>query len=85
MIELSRGKQGMAIEFATDMGPDIAGANIKVIGVGGGGGNAVNTMVGAGLSGVEFIATNTDQQALARSFATRKLSLGTDLTKGLGA
>ena len=59
--------------------------NIKVIGVGGGGGNAVNRMVAAGLQGVEFIAMNTDQQALLSSKATQKVQIGTKLTKGRGA
>ena len=59
--------------------------NIKVIGVGGGGGNAVNRMVEAGLSGVEFVAMNTDQQALVNSKATQKVQLGAKLTKGRGA
>ncbi len=56
--------------------------NIKVIGVGGGGGNAVNRMVESGLSGVEFVAMNTDQQALLNSKATQKVQLGAKLTKG---
>ncbi len=59
--------------------------NIKVIGVGGGGGNAVNRMVESGLQGVEFIAMNTDQQALLKSHATQKVQLGAKLTKGRGA
>src|SRR5262245_14491299 len=62
-----------------------SGARIKVIGVGGGGGNAVNTMISAGLTGVEFIAMNTDAQDLRRSLAPRRLQLGAQLTKGLGA
>ena len=61
------------------------GARIKVIGVGGGGGNAVNTMISAGLTGVEFIAVNTDAQDLRRSLAPRRFQLGAQLTKGLGA
>ncbi|MCB9670962.1 MAG: cell division protein FtsZ [Alphaproteobacteria bacterium] len=61
------------------------GASIKVIGVGGGGGNAINTMIGSGLTGVEFIAMNTDAQDLRRSLAPRRFQLGTQLTKGLGA
>ena len=60
-------------------------ANIKVIGVGGGGGNAVNRMVAAGLDGVRFLAANTDCQALHSSRAAFKLQLGAKLTKGLGA
>ncbi len=59
--------------------------NIKVIGVGGGGGNAVNRMVESGLQGVEFVAMNTDQQALMKSRATQKVQLGAKLTKGRGA
>jgi cell division protein FtsZ len=60
-------------------------AVIKVVGVGGGGTNAVNRMVDAGLRGVEFIAVNTDAQALDMSDADVKLNIGHDLTKGLGA
>src|SRR5579875_2343507 len=61
------------------------GARIKVIGVGGGGGNAVNRMIAARLEGVEFIAANTDRQALQLSQAPVKLQLGVKLTSGLGA
>ena len=61
------------------------GAKIKVIGVGGGGSNAVNRMVQVGLDGVEFIVANTDQQALRSSPAPTKLQIGSKLTKGLGA
>jgi len=60
-------------------------AKIKVIGVGGGGGNAINSMIAAGLSGVDFIAANTDAQALANNRAPFKVQLGTELTRGLGA
>ena len=59
--------------------------NIKVIGVGGGGGNAVNRMMKSGLKGVEFISMNTDQQVLMDSKATQKVQLGVKLTKGRGA
>jgi cell division protein FtsZ len=62
-----------------------AGARIKVIGVGGGGGNAVNRMVHAGFSGVEFIVANTDHQALVNNAAPVKVQIGAQLTKGLGA
>jgi cell division protein FtsZ len=62
-----------------------AGANIKVIGVGGGGGNAVHRMVGVSLGDVEFIVANTDQQALASNAAPVKLQIGAQRTKGLGA
>jgi cell division protein FtsZ len=60
-------------------------ARIKVIGVGGGGGNAINTMIASGLAGVEFIAANTDLQALDANLAALKVHLGPKVTKGLGA
>ena len=60
-------------------------ADIKVIGCGGGGVNAVNRMVDMGLSSVEFIALNTDAQALITSPANIKLDIGRNVTKGLGA
>ncbi|MEW5925254.1 MAG: cell division protein FtsZ [Candidatus Zixiibacteriota bacterium] len=60
-------------------------ANIKVVGVGGAGGNAVNRMIEAGLSGVQFIAINTDVQVLDRNLASKKVQIGKRLTKGLGA
>ncbi len=60
-------------------------ATIKVIGCGGGGGNAINRMVDAGLRGVDFIAINTDRQALAMSKASTTIQIGEKLTKGLGA
>ena len=60
-------------------------ANIKVVGVGGGGGNALNRMIDDGLKGVEFIAINTDQQALEESRAQTKIQIGEKLTRGLGA
>lgn len=66
--------------------PDLARlTRIKVIGVGGGGNNAVERMIEAKLGGVDFIAVNTDAQVLARSSAPRKLQIGANLTKGLGA
>lgn len=61
------------------------GATIKVIGIGGGGGNAVQTMIEGGLSGVQFVVANTDRQALAANKAEGKIQLGRELTKGLGA
>lgn len=61
------------------------GARIKVIGVGGGGCNAVNTMIRSGLTGVEYIVANTDSQALAANLAGTKIQLGGNVTKGLGA
>jgi cell division protein FtsZ len=60
-------------------------AVIKVIGVGGGGGNAVAHMVNAGVDGVEFITANTDSQAIKQSGAKQQLQLGGNVTKGLGA
>lgn len=60
-------------------------AKIKVVGVGGGGGNAVNRMIDAGVQGVDFIAVNCDAQALILSKAQTKLQIGEKLTKGLGA
>lgn len=63
----------------------LSGARIKVLGIGGGGGNAINNMINAGLDGVEFIAANTDFQALERSLAPNKIQLGLISTKGLGA
>ena len=62
-----------------------SGAKIRVIGVGGGGGNAVNRMIAADLGGIEFIAANTDLQALGNCHAATKLQIGQQLTKGLGA
>src|SRR5713101_767120 len=67
-------------EFETELG-----AKIKVIGVGGGGGNALNTMILAGLTGVDFIAANTDCQALQNNRGHTKIQLGAQVTKGLGA
>jgi cell division protein FtsZ len=72
--------------FEVEKAPNsIEGAQIKVIGVGGGGGNAVNTMIRSGLKGVEFIVANTDQQALDANEADVKIQIGSDETKGLGA
>ncbi|MFH2035166.1 MAG: cell division protein FtsZ [Candidatus Zixiibacteriota bacterium] len=72
----------MRIDFADDIE---SCANIKVVGVGGAGGNAVNRMIEAGLSGVEFIAINTDAQVLDTNRAPKKIQIGKKLTKGLGA
>jgi len=70
------------IEIVPDITPV---ANIKVIGVGGGGGNALNRMIKAGLKGVEFVAVNTDAQALYHSNADVKINIGKATTRGLGA
>ena len=60
-------------------------ASLKVVGVGGGGGNAVNRMIAEGLQGVQFISVNTDSQALTTSRSDLKVQIGKKLTKGLGA
>jgi cell division protein FtsZ len=60
-------------------------AQLKVVGVGGGGCNAIDSMINRGLSGVEFIAINTDAQVLEESYATHKIQIGTNVTRGLGA
>lgn len=73
------------LKIFIDDEPSLTSAKIKVIGVGGGGGNAVNRMIEAGINGVEFIVANTDLQALKRSRAPVKIQLGSRLTKGLGA
>ena len=73
------------IEFEMDTNENNNFAAIKVVGVGGAGTNAVNRMVDSGLKGVEFIAVNTDSQALALCQAPNKIQIGEKLTKGLGA
>jgi cell division protein FtsZ len=72
----------MAIEFETS---EPLEARIKVIGVGGGGGNAVNNMIQSQLEGVEFIVANTDAQALTRNLAPTRIQIGEGVTRGLGA
>lgn len=72
----------MAFQFDDEF---MDGVQIKVVGVGGGGGNAVDRMVRSGVQGVEFVAINTDRQALARSQATVKIQIGEKLTRGMGA
>ena len=72
----------MGFEFDTGVESNV---NIKVIGVGGAGGNAVNRMITSGLRGIDFIAINTDKQALDYSASTIKLQIGEKITKGLGA
>ena len=76
---------GSGINIFIDDDPPITGARIKVIGIGGGGGNAVNRMIESGIEGIEFLVANTDLQALKRSRAPIKIQLGGRLTKGLGA
>ena len=70
------------IEFMEGGG---SGAQLRIVGIGGAGGNAVNTMISGGLAGVDFIAANTDAQALRVNLAPIKVQLGSELTKGLGA
>src|SRR5512146_649519 len=72
-----------SIEFADEA--RAYNARIKVIGVGGSGGNAINTMIHFGLEGVEFITVNTDAQALGSNSAAEKISIGANVTRGLGA
>ena len=79
---MSPKESGVRFSFSEE---DNRGARIKVIGVGGGGSNAVNRMIRAKVEGIEFIAANTDLQALELSAAPLKLQLGAKLTKGLGA
>jgi len=76
------GSKIKAVEINQDVTPV---ANIKVIGIGGGGGNASNRMIKAGLKGIEFIAINTDAQALYHSEAPTKINIGKATTRGLGA
>ncbi|RZC60206.1 hypothetical protein C5167_021968 [Papaver somniferum] len=68
--------------FSQDSSPE--NARIKVVGIGGGGNNAVNRMIGSGLQGVEFYAINTDAQALVQSSAEKRVQIGEQLTRGLG-
>src|SRR5258708_26544076 len=84
MFELEEGGSMASFELEETCSPS---AVIKVVGVGGAGGNAVNRMVEAGVRGVEFIAMNTDMQVLAKNLAPAKLQLGAKLTggKGVGA
>ena len=75
----------MAMAFAQDNNVNEYGVNIKVIGVGGGGNNAVNRMIASGLKGVDFIAINTDKQALKKCIAPTQLVIGEKITNGFGA
>jgi len=72
-------------KFATLDQEPILSAKLKVLGVGGGGCNAIESMMNRGLSGVEYVAINTDAQVLKTSHADHKIQIGTNLTKGLGA
>src|SRR5436190_12884626 len=84
MITIDDNSMKKGLQYALEEGVTY-GANIKVIGVGGSGGNAVNRMIDSGLCGVEFIVANTDVQALRNSRAAVKLQIGSKITKGLGA
>jgi cell division GTPase FtsZ len=81
LLEIGPDDGNQLLEFEASSGQK---ARIKVIGVGGGGGNALNTMIQSGLSGVEFIAANTDAQALEHNKAMTKVQLGAEVTRGLG-
>ncbi len=81
LLEIGPDDEDDLLEFE---GSALQKATIKVIGVGGGGGNALNTMIASGLSGVEFIAANTDAQALSHNLAPIKVQLGAEVTRGLG-
>ena len=81
LLEIGPDDGNPLLEFEGSSGQK---ARIRVIGVGGGGGNALNTMVRSGLSGVEFVAANTDAQALEHNLATIKVQLGAEVTRGLG-
>jgi len=84
MIQFGDDNSKLNLQFEEEIDPT-PGANIKVIGVGGGGGNAVDRMIEAGIGGVDFIVANTDAQALRRSKAPIKIQIGSKVTKGLGA
>jgi len=75
----------MKFQFVEEKEKERNGARIKVVGVGGAGGNAINNMIAAKLKGVEFITANTDIQSLDRSACSARIQLGTTVTKGLGA
>src|SRR5258708_21979579 len=82
VVDMKKEESGIRISFNEEARND---AKIKVIGVGGGGGNAVNRMIDAGVEGIEFVVANTDLQALRMSRAPVKIQLGVKLTNGLGA
>jgi cell division protein FtsZ len=81
LLEIDSGDDREILEFE---GHSRLAAQIKVIGVGGGGGNALNTMIEGGLAGVEFVVANTDAQALQHNAAPLKIQLGPECTRGLG-
>ncbi|MEE2662711.1 MAG: cell division protein FtsZ [Myxococcota bacterium] len=81
LLELDSDDQDSLLEFEDHAHQT---ATIKVVGVGGGGGNAINSMIDSGMSGVEFIAANSDSQALQHNLAAIKVQLGSEVTRGLG-
>ncbi len=81
----TKGSEAKEMKDDRNYSDDPIGARIKVFGIGGAGGNAVNNMIRSGLTGVDFIVANTDAQALKSSEASNKLQLGEKLTRGLGA
>lgn len=83
VLDSNRSDNSLKLEFVDS--PPSSGANIKVVGVGGGGSNAVNRMIEFGIEGVKFMVINTDLQALRLSHAPIKIQVGHKLTKGLGA
>ena len=86
VIELQSSDGCRRGKFMFELNEEVnAPAKIKVIGIGGGGTNAINSMIQAHVDGVEFIVANTDLQALSSSLAPTKIQLGSQLTKGLGA
>ena len=84
MIQFEDSESSLNLQFEEDI-QSIPGASIKVVGVGGAGGNAVNRMIESGISGVDFVVANTDAQALRCSKAPVKVHIGAKITKGLGA
>jgi len=78
-------KEDVGSKMRFQLAEDYSGANIKVVGIGGGGGNALNRMIAMGIEGVDCIAVNTDLQALNSNRARTKIQIGTKLTKGLGS
>ncbi|MDJ0841421.1 MAG: cell division protein FtsZ [Acidobacteriota bacterium] len=84
MIQFGDDNGKLNLQFEEEIDPT-PGACIKVVGVGGGGGNAIDRMIESGINGVDFIAANTDAQALRRSKAPVKVQIGAKVTKGLGA
>ena len=85
VADLFAAKEAPGASHGTNFKSNINPANIKVVGVGGGGGNAVNRMIRSGLSGVEFWLLNTDLQALAQGQTKNRIQLGSSSTQGLGA